>query len=238
MPDEQALTPEQLARQARQHLDGLRAAGVEWLPNAPPPAVIVTARPAEAPAPATSLPVLSEPAPVQGGLLALGEAPSAGGGLTRDQRKRRWPPWRSGWRQCQRCPALASTRTQTVFGTGALDPELCFIGEAPGADEDRLGEPFVGRGATPRSHHRGLRHEARGGVHLQRAAVPSPREPYPAGRRGGQLSRVPRRAPSTWCGRSSSAAWGRARRRTSWARRSRSESCAAASTTTAASRSS
>lgn len=46
--------------------------------------------------------------------------------------------------KCMRCPELASTRTQTVFGTGPLNAELCFIGEAPGADEDRLGEPFVG----------------------------------------------------------------------------------------------
>jgi DNA polymerase len=45
---------------------------------------------------------------------------------------------------CMRCPQLASTRTQTVFGVGALSPELCFIGEAPGADEDAQGEPFVG----------------------------------------------------------------------------------------------
>jgi DNA polymerase len=45
---------------------------------------------------------------------------------------------------CTRCPQLASTRTQTVFGVGPLDPDLCFVGEAPGADEDRIGEPFVG----------------------------------------------------------------------------------------------
>jgi DNA polymerase len=46
---------------------------------------------------------------------------------------------------CDRCAELAATRTQTVFGVGPLDPEICFIGEAPGADEDRLGEPFVGQ---------------------------------------------------------------------------------------------
>src|SRR5213078_4706666 len=45
---------------------------------------------------------------------------------------------------CTRCAELASTRTQTVFGVGPIDAELCFIGEAPGADEDRQGEPFVG----------------------------------------------------------------------------------------------
>jgi uracil-DNA glycosylase len=47
---------------------------------------------------------------------------------------------------CTKCSELASTRTQTVFGVGKTKARLCFMGEAPGADEDRLGEPFVGRG--------------------------------------------------------------------------------------------
>jgi uracil-DNA glycosylase family 4 len=46
---------------------------------------------------------------------------------------------------CRRCEHLACTRTQTVFGVGNPRPRLCFMGEAPGADEDRRGEPFVGR---------------------------------------------------------------------------------------------
>jgi DNA polymerase len=46
---------------------------------------------------------------------------------------------------CTRCGELARTRTQTVFGVGNPRARLCFLGEAPGADEDRLGEPFVGR---------------------------------------------------------------------------------------------
>jgi DNA polymerase len=46
---------------------------------------------------------------------------------------------------CRKCPHLAETRTQTVFGVGSPTTRLMFIGEAPGADEDRLGEPFVGR---------------------------------------------------------------------------------------------
>ena len=48
-------------------------------------------------------------------------------------------------RSCTRCPVLVQSRTQTVFGVGNPDARLCFVGEAPGADEDRLGEPFVGR---------------------------------------------------------------------------------------------
>jgi len=47
--------------------------------------------------------------------------------------------------QCMLCEELASSRTQTVFGVGNPQARLCFLGEAPGADEDRQGEPFVGR---------------------------------------------------------------------------------------------
>jgi DNA polymerase len=46
---------------------------------------------------------------------------------------------------CTRCSELASTRTQTVFGVGNPQARIVFIGEAPGADEDKQGEPFVGR---------------------------------------------------------------------------------------------
>jgi len=45
---------------------------------------------------------------------------------------------------CTKC-RLHATRKQTVFGVGDKNAEWLFIGEAPGADEDRLGEPFVGR---------------------------------------------------------------------------------------------
>jgi uracil-DNA glycosylase len=46
---------------------------------------------------------------------------------------------------CVKCPNLASSRTQTVFGVGNPDADVMFVGEAPGADEDAQGEPFVGR---------------------------------------------------------------------------------------------
>jgi len=46
---------------------------------------------------------------------------------------------------CTRCSELARSRTQTVFGVGNPHSRLVFCGEAPGADEDRQGEPFVGR---------------------------------------------------------------------------------------------
>jgi DNA polymerase len=45
---------------------------------------------------------------------------------------------------CTLCSALAKTRTQTVFGVGNPNPRIVFMGEAPGYDEDKQGEPFVG----------------------------------------------------------------------------------------------
>lgn len=47
--------------------------------------------------------------------------------------------------ECLKCPHLAASRTNVVFGTGSIDSDILFVGEAPGADEDRLGEPFVGK---------------------------------------------------------------------------------------------
>lgn len=46
---------------------------------------------------------------------------------------------------CTLCKDIVSYRQQIVFGSGNLQPRLCFFGEAPGADEDRTGEPFVGK---------------------------------------------------------------------------------------------
>lgn len=46
--------------------------------------------------------------------------------------------------RCSRCP-LHETRTKPVFGAGNADADLMFVGEAPGAEEDRQGLPFVGR---------------------------------------------------------------------------------------------
>src|SRR4051812_42514898 len=97
--------------QLRRHLDALRAAGIEFVPFAPP--VAAPASPPAAPEPAADRRVA----------LDLLREEVAG---------------------CSRCPELYSTRSQTVFGVGPLSPEVCFVGEAPGFEEDRQGEPFVG----------------------------------------------------------------------------------------------
>ena len=64
---------------------------------------------------------------------------------------------------CTLCP-LAQTRTNVVFGAGDADADLMFIGEAPGAEEDRQGLPFVGRAG-------GLLNELLAGIGLSRDDV-------------------------------------------------------------------
>ncbi len=55
-----------------------------------------------------------------------------------------WVRLRAAVAACTRC-SLSTSRTQTVFGVGSLEAEWLIVGEAPGAEEDRQGEPFVGR---------------------------------------------------------------------------------------------
>lgn len=86
-------------------------------------------------------------------------------------------------RACTRCPELASTRTQVVFGAGNSDADLMFVGEAPGAREDEQGIPFVGAAGK-------LLDELLGEVGLSRSDVfvanvlrcrpPGNRDPLPA----------------------------------------------------------
>ena len=69
-------------------------------------------------------------------------APSAAQPATADVRD--WDALAEAVRGCRLC-GLCETRTQTVFGVGNRSARLMVVGEAPGADEDRQGEPFVGR---------------------------------------------------------------------------------------------
>lgn len=55
-----------------------------------------------------------------------------------------WDALRAEVRACQKCP-LHTSRTQGVFGVGSQTAQWLVVGEAPGAEEDRRGEPFVGR---------------------------------------------------------------------------------------------
>jgi uracil-DNA glycosylase family 4 len=83
------------------------------------------------PAAATMAPAVAPPMPAA--------APSA----LRDEHLD-WEQLRARVAACTRC-ALSKTRTQTVFGVGDPNADWLIVGEAPGAEEDRRGEPFVGR---------------------------------------------------------------------------------------------
>ena len=65
--------------------------------------------------------------------------------LTSDERREALKAEFHECRSCTRCPQLAATRQSVVFGAGNADADLMFIGEAPGANEDRMGLPFVGQ---------------------------------------------------------------------------------------------
>lgn len=96
-------------------------------------------RPTSAPAPEQRAP--AAPAPTES---LIQERPWQAP-LPTDQREPQLAVLQAEVAACTACGELASTRTQTVFGVGTANPRVCFFGEAPGADEDRQGEPFVGR---------------------------------------------------------------------------------------------
>ena len=144
-------TPPDLTAQVRRHLESLRSAGVEWLPAAAPPSLHPSppggegrvrgeaAVPSPAPTEAPVVPVTAARSLFETEIVA--EAPAV---LSVEQRRQELQVLANQVSGCTRCQELASTRTQTVFGVGRIDPDVCFIGEAPGRDEDAQGEPFVG----------------------------------------------------------------------------------------------
>ena len=159
MSELSGMSKQELARQARQHLDSLKSVGVDWLPlglikvasisqgveeyaaSAKPQAIDESrARNATESAAAAGQGLFTDVS----GPEPMGEVKSAKPGLTIEQRKQELKILAEKVCQCARCPELASSRMQTVFGVGQVGAELCFIGEAPGADEDAQGEPFVG----------------------------------------------------------------------------------------------
>jgi DNA polymerase len=150
-------------------LESLERAGVQQLPKAQPRAAIerspaITAAPVEviqtmpqpvvAIAPVISPPVISIEPPKEAKMARSSAWARGGAGLFEATDESSEPASSAATlavlqqevAPCTRCGELAATRTQTVFGVGNPKARLCFMGEAPGADEDRLGEPFVGRG--------------------------------------------------------------------------------------------
>lgn len=131
-----------------QRLEGLQRAGVEQAPR------VRLALVASAPLAAVSPPPPPSPPPMPRPKSAVPTAPlhslarqpyPADLPVAAADRQKMLDELSLGVRGCTLCKELACTRKQTVFGVGHARPRVVFFGEAPGADEDRLGEPFVGR---------------------------------------------------------------------------------------------
>jgi uracil-DNA glycosylase family 4 len=115
----------------------LDALGIDrWVSRSAPPETGIEQRAAASFAPAS---IAALPARVEAPAPAPGIAPRAPLPAGID-----WAPLRDAVAACRACD-LCKTRTQTVFGVGNTRAEWLVIGEAPGAEEDRQGEPFVGR---------------------------------------------------------------------------------------------
>lgn len=113
-------------------------------------------RPAKHPTPATPRPGVATPAPCRN---TLADSPSRADGsnplppgdtgpsakLSPAAKEKAMKDLRERALACRKCAHLAASRTQVVFGVGDIHSPLMFVGEAPGADEDQQGEPFVGR---------------------------------------------------------------------------------------------
>ena len=153
-----------------QALRGWRAAGLTHLPRAAIEVEVAAAgssddggeanggRRTAQPVPASEVPALPVPSPqiaedagppphleLETSPMPVATAGGSGAELSGPERERRLKALAKRVAACTRCQELASTRTQTVFGVGNPEARVMFIGEAPGADEDRQGEPFVGR---------------------------------------------------------------------------------------------
>lgn len=140
-----------LSRQALQLAESLYGAGIQQVPRtrgtrplSPPPAVPPASDIPAPPATDTGPPAPSDtlgPGQVETRASAPASAPPQ---VMRPQALT-LETLREEVAVCTKCHELATTRSQTVFGVGNPAARLCFLGEAPGADEDRQGEPFVGR---------------------------------------------------------------------------------------------
>jgi uracil-DNA glycosylase family 4 len=143
-------------------LESLQRAGVGQLPRVAPSTVQVLASPSARPAiaepktaqitpPSPELSPIQDKASSRRSVTAttpspMQEAPMAKRStITQSNPDTQLDVIRQEVAACRRCEHLACARIQTVFGVGTSKPRVCFFGEAPGADEDRTGEPFVGR---------------------------------------------------------------------------------------------
>lgn len=108
--------------------------------NSRPTPATAAAPPASAPRPAPVLPIPKPVSPAPGALPITPNLISAS-----PDKAAAFAALRERVMVCVKCPNLASSRKTVVFGVGSIDSPLMFVGEAPGADEDEQGEPFVGK---------------------------------------------------------------------------------------------
>jgi DNA polymerase len=140
-----------LRRALIQHLESLRRAGVTVVGRGPTPAKTPAPGPPTAPTPQTGGSAMpdkpaSKPLPTKAdSTRSLFDQAPQGPVLSVEERRESLDQLSAEVARCTKCSELVAHRTQTVFGVGNPQPRLCFFGEAPGADEDRQGEPFVGR---------------------------------------------------------------------------------------------
>jgi uracil-DNA glycosylase len=130
------------------HLESIHGAGRTHLPATPALLASLTApqsRPAQASSPRKpgTLNPLTPPVP----RLAPQPAGAAAGSTAPDRERKEtaMAELRERALACRKCPNLAAARRNVVFGVGDIHSPLMFVGEAPGADEDERGEPFVGK---------------------------------------------------------------------------------------------
>lgn len=111
-------------------------------------ATVSVAAVASTSAPVAERPVVTQPdfgeavAPPPAAMTATLAAPTPT--FTAEEKRVRLTTMAEAVAACRKC-GLGATRTQTVFARGNAEAKLCFVGEAPGADEDEQGLPFVGR---------------------------------------------------------------------------------------------
>lgn len=121
--------------------DALNALTVP-LPRSQPPAATPMAQPRPAVAAPRPAPAVAPPRPAPPLAVAPVRPPATL--VSTPEKAAAFAELRARVMACVKCSQLVATRQSVVFGVGSLDAQLLFVGEAPGADEDRLGEPFVG----------------------------------------------------------------------------------------------
>ena len=113
--------------------------------KAPASSVPIQRRETPAPAPVKAAPKDSEAQSEPELLPDSANRPSPAPALSPEAKVAAFAELQSRVMTCVKCAHLASSRRNVVFGVGNINADLMFVGEAPGADEDEQGEPFVGK---------------------------------------------------------------------------------------------